>query len=313
MRLLTTGGADFIGSHLAAHFQRTAEVRILDDLSTGKPKNLAGLNVEFCHASITDRKAVRAAMSGVDHVLHLAAMVSVPHSMRQPTLCAEINVLGLLNVLEEAAAANVRKLCFSSSAAVYGNNQVEFKDESLRPDPHSPYAITKLDGEYYCQMFAESGRLQTVALRYFNVFGPRQDPNSAYAAAVPIFIRQALAGEPITIYGDGQQTRDFVFVDDVVAANSFALANHDLTGVFNVGSGRKQNIIDLARDIIAAVGSSSEIRYAPGRAGDVRHSCAAVAKLRSAGFTPPTDFANGLRATINSFSRAVKAYSGAPC
>jgi UDP-glucose 4-epimerase len=301
MKVLITGGAGFIGSHLAAHFQRTADVRVLDDLSTGKAKNLAGLNVEFCQASITDRKAVRAAMSGVDYVLHLAAMVSVPQSMRQPAACVEINVLGLLNVLEEAAAAGVRKLCFSSSAAVYGNNPIEFKDESLRPDPRSPYAITKLDGEYYCQMFAAAGDIKTVSFRYFNVFGPRQDPNSVYAAAVPIFIRQALAGEPLVIHGDGQQTRDFVFVSDVVAANAFALANDGLTGVFNVGSGKKQTIIALARDIVAAVGSSSEIRHAPERPGDVRHSCASVAKLHSAGFRLPTDFANGLQATVDSF------------
>jgi UDP-glucose 4-epimerase len=301
MRILITGGAGFIGSHLAAHFHRTSDVRILDDLSTGKTKNLAGLNVEFCQASVTDRGAVRRAMRGVDYVLHLAAMVSVAQSMSQPAACVEINVLGLLNVLEEAAAAGVRKLCFSSSAAVYGKNPVEFKDESLRPDPASPYAITKLDGEYYCQMFAAAGDIKTVSLRYFNVFGPRQNPNSVYAAAVPIFIRQALAGEPLVIYGDGEQTRDFVFVSDVVAANAFVLENDGLTGVFNVGSGIKQTIIGLARDIVAAVRSSSEIRYDAERSGDVRHSCASIAKLHSTGFRLPTDFATGLQASIDSF------------
>jgi UDP-glucose 4-epimerase len=240
-------------------------------------------------------------MRGVDHVFHLAAMVSVPESVQRPLECVEVNVAGLLNVLEEAAAAGVRKLCFSSSAAVYGENPATPKHEAMTPDPRSPYAITKLDGEYYCRLFAMSGRLQTVALRYFNVFGPRQDPSSAYAAAVPIFIRQALAGQALTIYGDGGQTRDFIYVKDVVAANVFAISQPHLTGVFNVGYGGQMSVADLAARILAATRSSSDVKHASARPGDVRHSCADVGKLRAAGFSPAENLERGLAATIEYF------------
>jgi UDP-glucose 4-epimerase len=301
MSILITGGAGFIGSHLAAHFQGQARVRVLDNLRTGHRRNLAGLDVEFVAGSITDRAAVRAAMRGVERVFHLAALVSVPESVERPFDCVDANVTGLLNVLEEAAAAGVRRLCFSSSAAVYGDNPASPKREDLAPAPRSPYAITKLDGEYYCRLYAERGRLETVALRYFNVFGPRQDPGSAYAAAVPIFIREALAGRPLTIFGDGLQTRDFVFVRDVVAANVFASTQPGLTGVFNVGSGGQITVLDLARRILAATGSRSEIRHAPERAGDVRHSCADIGRLRAAGFQPEGRLEQGLAETIAYF------------
>jgi UDP-glucose 4-epimerase len=301
MTILITGGAGFIGSHLAEHFHRDHTVRILDNFRSGHRRNLTGLRVELIEASITDRAAVRAAMRDVDYVFHLAAMVSVPESMQRPHECAEANVVGLLNVLEEAAVAGVKKLAFSSSAAVYGDNPATPKREDLTPAPRSPYAITKLDGEYYCQLYTATGRLETVAFRYFNVFGPRQDPASAYAAAVPIFIRQALAHEPLTIFGDGLQTRDFVHVRDVVAANVFGATTPGLTGVFNVGYGREITILDLAREIIRATGSRSEIRHAPVRAGDVRQSCAAIDRLTAAGFRPTGSLASGLAETIAHF------------
>ncbi|MBL9215612.1 MAG: NAD-dependent epimerase/dehydratase family protein [Opitutaceae bacterium] len=304
MSILITGGAGFIGSHLAAHFQGRERVRILDNFRTGHRRNLAGLDVELVEGSITDRAAVRAAMRGVDRVFHLAAMVSVPESVERPRECVETNVTGLLHVLEEAAAAGVRRLCFSSSAAVYGENPASPKTEDLTPDPRSPYAITKLDGEYYCRLFAAAGRLETVALRYFNVFGPRQDPGSAYAAAVPIFIQRALARRPLTIHGDGLQTRDFVAVRDVVAANVFASTQPGLAGVYNVGYGGQISILDLARRIIAATGSSSAIEHAPARAGDVRHSCADVGRLHAAGFRPASSLDEGLAATIAHFRTA---------
>ena len=183
MKVLITGGAGFIGSHLVEHFQGKAEVRVLDNLRSGYRKNLDGFKVEFIEGDILDRNAVRKAVNGVDYVFHLAAMISVPESMFKPIECVDINVKGLLVVLEEAAAAGVKKLCFSTSAAIYGDNPVVPKRENMLPEPKSPYAITKLDGEYYCNMFTREGKLQTACMRYFNVFGPRQDPRAAYAAA----------------------------------------------------------------------------------------------------------------------------------
>ena len=301
MRVLITGGAGFIGSHIAQQLQGRAEVRVLDNLRTGYRRNLDGMKVDFIEGSILDRAAVRSAVKGVDLVFHLAAMVSVPESVQNPHGCVELNVTGLLNVLEESAAAGVRKLCFSSSAAVYGNNPVVPKVETMLPEPRSPYAVTKLDGEYYCRQFAEDGRLETVALRFFNVFGPRQDPGSAYAAAVPIFMRKALRKEPLTIYGDGGQTRDFVYVKDIAAANIFAVTTPGLTGVFNAGYGGQITVLELARRIIAHAGSRSEIVHAPERAGDVRHSRASVDALRAAGFVPVSSFDAGLAETLAYF------------
>jgi UDP-glucose 4-epimerase len=288
MNVLITGGAGFIGSHLAARLQGEHAVRVLDDLSTGRRENLAGLSVELIEGSITDRAVVARAVRNVEVVFHLAAMVSVPESMQRPQACVECNVTGLLNLLAAAAEAKVRRVCFSSSAAVYGARLESPKREDLTPDPRSPYAITKLDGEYYCRLWTETTGLETVSLRYFNVFGPRQDPNSAYAAAVPIFLRQALANEPITIFGDGGQTRDFVSVHDVVAANLFAATTPSVAGVYNVGYGEEITILELARRIIRATGSRSTIQHAPTRAGDVRHSRADVTRLLAAGFRPTT-------------------------
>jgi UDP-glucose 4-epimerase len=295
MKILVTGGAGFIGSHIAEHFQQEAEVRILDNLRSGSLHNLAGIRHRFYHGSILDRELVRTAMEGVDYVFHLAAMISVPESMHSPVECNEINTTGTLIVLEEAANAGVKKLCFSTSAAIYGDNPSTPKVETMLPEPKSPYAITKLDGEYYCRMFSNEGWLSTACLRYFNVFGPRQDPKSQYAAAVPIFFHKALLGEPLTIFGDGQQTRDFVYVKDIAAANAF-LACHQDTGVFNVGYGKQISILELAREIIRLTRSSSEIRFAPERAGDVKHSQAAIDKLLQTGFRPSGSLEEGLAA-----------------
>jgi len=302
MRVLITGGAGFIGSHIAEHYQGKAEVRILDNLRTGYLSNLEGLDVDFIEGDILDKAVLSKAMDGVDYVFHLAAMISVPESMEKPVECVRMNAEGVLNVLEAATAAGARKLCFSTSAAIYGDNPEVPKRETMFPEPKSPYAVTKLDGEYYCAMFSREGKLPTVALRYFNVFGPRQDPNSAYAAAVPIFIAKALAGEPLTIFGDGGQTRDFVYVKDIVAANAF-MAENDATGVFNVAYGGKTTITDLAETILEITGSDSAIAYGPERAGDVRHSTASIDKLAGTGFKPSSDFKAGLEKTIEFFQR----------
>lgn len=303
MKILVTGGAGFIGSHIVEHFQGRADVRVLDNLRSGFKHNLAGLQHEFIEASILDREAVRQAVQGVDYVFHLAAMISVPESMSKPVECNEINVQGALIVLEESARAGVKKLVLSSSAAIYGDNPVVPKLENMLPEPKSPYAITKLDGEYYCRMFTEEKRLQTACLRYFNVFGPRQDPKSQYAAAVPIFIDRALKHEPITIYGDGEQTRDFIYVKDVAAANAYFAAQSLATGVFNVAYGKKITVNDLCTEICRLTQSKSPIQHAPERAGDVKHSMAAVEKIRAAGFAPRGSLAEGLQATIEFFRR----------
>ena len=305
MKVLVTGGAGFIGSHIVEHFQGKADVRVLDNLRSGYKANLAPFDVDFIEGDILDKETVARAVEGVDYIFHMAAMISVPESMYNPQECVKLNVEGLLNVLESASQAGVKKLCFSTSAAIYGDNPTVPKLESMIPEPKSPYAITKLDGEYYCGMYASEGKLQTACMRYFNVFGPRQDPGSAYAAAIPIFISKAVANEPITIYGDGEQTRDFIYVKDIVAANVF-MAQSDFTGVYNVAYGAKITINDLANKIIEITGSKSEIVHLEERAGDVKHSMAGIDKLLSTGFKPNSSFAEGMQKTVEFFQPSTR-------
>lgn len=301
MRILITGGAGFIGSHIAEHFNGKAEIRVLDNLRSGYLHNLEGLDVEFIRGDVRDRAAVAKAVEGCDYVFHLAAMISVPESMFKMEECVDINVNGLLTVLEESAKAGVKKLCFSTSAAIYGDNPVVPKVETMIPEPKSPYAITKLDGEYYCNIFTQTGKLKTACLRYFNVFGPRQDPKSAYAAAVPIFTAKAIANEDITIFGDGEQTRDFIYVKDIVEANVF-MAMHDFTGVYNIAYGGRITINDLVKQIMEVTHSKSLVLHLEERPGDVKHSMAGIEKLKSTGFCPKYDFAYGMEQTIRFFA-----------
>ena len=301
MRILITGGSGFIGSHLAESFQGEAEVRVLDNLATGYEINLSRLDVDFRRGSILDDAMLQGAMVGVDYVFHLAAMVSVPISVSEPLSCETVNGVGVVRVLEAAAQAGVRKVFFASSAAIYGDNPTVPKTEAMLPEPKSPYAITKLQGEHWCRFYHDEGRVKTVALRFFNVFGPRQDPRGAYAAAVPIFIEKALNGEPLAIYGDGSATRDFVYVKDIVAAIRHVTVTPELTGVRNAGYGGAITVRALAEKIVELAGSKSEIRYLPDRPGDVKHSRAAVDELAATGFQPVSSLEEGLAATLAYF------------
>jgi len=305
MRVLVTGGAGFIGRHITEYFQHRAEVRVLDNLRSGLKTNLSGLNCQFMVGSILDRDLVRESMKGVDFVFHLAAMTSVQESMQKPNECAEINTRGTAIVLEEAARTGVKKLIFSSSAAIYGNNLTIPKTESMSAEPKSPYATSKYEAERHCHAFTDEGRLATVSLRYFNVFGPYQNPRGEYSAVVPAFVEKAISNEPITIFGDGQQTRDFIYVDDVIAANAFFALESQATGIFNVACGRTITVADLALTIRKLTKSSCTIQYGPERPNDVKHSVAGIAKMYTAGFRPVCDLAGGLRATIGFFSKNI--------
>ncbi len=307
MKILITGGAGFIGSHIAEHYQGIAEeIRVLDNLRTGYKKNLDGLKHTFFEGSITDRELVAKAVEGVDYIFHMAALVSVPESMAKIRECIDLNVNGLLTVLEEAAKAGVKKVVLASSAAIYGDNPIVPKVETMYPEPKSPYGITKLDGEYYMDMFRTLGKVNTGCCRFFNVFGPRQDPKGAYAAAVPIFMEKAIKGEDITIYGDGEQTRDFIYVKDIVGALTYVAEHPEVTGVNNVGYGGQITINELASIIIEAAGSSSQIKHEPVRAGDVKHSRACADKLRAAGWKPAYTLEEGLKATLEYFKSVAK-------
>ena len=301
MRVLITGGAGFIGSHLAEHFSASgSEVRVLDNLRTGYLRNLEGLNCDFHRGSVTKADELAAAMDGVELVFHLAAMVSVPESMEHPDECVRINTLGALNVLAVARKAGARKVVLASSAAVYGDNPQVPKREDMLPEPKSPYAVTKLDGEYYLRMYREAWGLDTVSLRFFNVFGPRQDPASQYAAAVPIFVHRALRHEDLVIFGDGGQVRDFIFVKDLVRAILLAVDRGN--EVYNVGRGEFITVLELAQRIISVTGSRSKIVFAGERPGDIRASYADISRLRGLGFTPSADLDSGLAATVEFFS-----------
>ena len=305
---LVTGGAGFIGSNLVRRLvELGARVRVLDDLSSGRLENLAGLepSVEFVRGDLRDAAAVRAAARGARHVFHIGALASVQASVDDPAATHEINVTGTLNVLLAARAAGVRRVVFSSSASVYGDDPAMPKREDMLPAPLTGYALSKLAGEHYGRIFHGLYGLEFFALRYFNVFGPRQDPASHYAAVIPLFMRAYAAGRQPTIYGDGEQTRDFTYVADVVAANLSCLAAPASAagGVFNVAYGDRISVNDLARRIAALAGQPFAPTYASARPGDVRESQADSALARRVlGWQPTGDFAAGLRATYAWFT-----------
>ncbi|NJE25148.1 SDR family oxidoreductase [Thermococcus sp. MV5] len=294
--IIVTGGAGFIGSHIAEELSKDNDVIVIDNLYAGKIENVPQ-NVKFIQADIRDYKSIAELISQADYVFHEAALVSVVESVERPLLTEEINVLGTLNILK-ALSDGHGKLIFASSAAVYGNNQNLPLKESEKPKPLSPYGVTKVSGEYYCKVFYELYGVPTVSLRYFNVFGERQGYNQ-YAGVISIFINRALKGEPLIIYGDGKQTRDFIYVKDVVKANILAAESSKANGrVFNVAKGERTTILELALKIIGATESSSSILFDKPRPGDVKHSQADISGIKKLGFKPEYSLEEGLLRTI---------------
>jgi UDP-glucose 4-epimerase len=302
-RSLVTGGAGFIGSHLVeALVARGGEVVVLDDLSTGKRTNLAAVagRIEFQEGSVSDPVAAARACVGVDVVYHQAALASVPRSVEAPLESHAACATGTLVMLDAARRAGAKRFVYAASSSCYGDQPTASKRESDLPGPLSPYAAAKLAGELYCLAFHRSYGLETVALRYFNVFGPRQDPQGAYAAVIPRFIAALLAGEPLTLYGDGGQSRDFTYVENVVRGNLLAGESPRAAGrVMNMASGRSYSLLDLIAALERLTGRAAEVRREPPRVGDVRDSLADITLARGLlSYEPVVDFPEGLRRSL---------------
>jgi len=298
-RVLVTGGAGFIGSHLVrALLARGDDVRVFDNLSTGARANLADLPVELLVADVGEADQVRAATRGVDTVFHLGAMISVPVSLENPANCYRTNVLGSLHVLEAARREQVRRVVLASSSAVYGDHDGPVAEDAASR-PMSPYASSKLAMEELARLYTSAMGLQTVCLRFFNVYGPRQDVHSPYAAVIPLFIEGLLDGRPPTIHGDGGQSRDFVFVEDVVQAMLQASQAAVAGQVFNIGQGQSWTVLELAETLAALVQESLPPVFGPTRAGDIRTSAADIGRATEAlGYRPVWDLHQGLQATV---------------
>jgi UDP-glucose 4-epimerase len=315
-RFLVTGGAGFIGSHIVeALVDDGHEVVVLDNLSTGHKVNLSSVweKVSFIEGDIRDPEVCLTAARECDGVFHEAALVSVADSVDRPRDNHEINMTGTLNILEAARSCGVRRVVFASSAAVYGNNPQLPKTEDMLPEPMSPYAVAKITGEYYLRTYAELYGLECVALRYFNVYGPRQDPSSPYSGVISIFSTRIAQGLPITIYGDGQQSRDFINVADVVRANLLAMQT-DLKqsssipdfkaskfAALNVATSKQHTLLDLIDALEEIVGKKVERKFADDRAGDIKHSLASSTKLQSKGWSPLVDFKAGLSGLLETY------------
>jgi nucleoside-diphosphate-sugar epimerase len=303
---LVTGGAGFIGSHIAERLVREGKrVRILDNLSTGKPEHMASFRdkVELVEGTITDLAVCRRAVKDADYVIHQAALRSVPKSVDNPTASHDANATGTLNMLIASAEAKVKRFVYASSSSVYGDAKKFPQREDFRPQPVSPYAASKLAGENYAMLFAKTYGLETVSLRYFNVFGPRQDPESLYSAVIPKFMEQAYLGRPLEVHWDGKQTRDFTHIDNVVAANLLAAKTKKGVGeTFNIANAKTYSLLDLIAVIESLVGRKLERRHTPMRKGDVRKTWADISKARRLlGYKPVMNFEDGLKDTWDYF------------
>jgi len=307
---LVTGGAGFIGSHIVERLLTLGQrVRVLDNFSTGRRENLVplaslgGNRLEVLEADIRDNEAVRRAMDGATHVVHQAALASVQRSVSDPVPTHDVNMTGTLQLLEAARAQGVKRFVFAGSSSVYGDQPELPKHEAMPPRPRSPYALSKLVGESYCQLFFELYGLETITLRYFNVFGPRQTPDSQYAAVIPLFSRAVVRGQRPVIFGDGQQTRDFTFIENVIQANLLALTRPGVGGrVVNIGCGDRTSLLDLLNALNRLHGTKVEPIFEPTRVGDVRDSQASIEAARTLlGYAPAVDLEQGLRRTLDWF------------
>jgi nucleoside-diphosphate-sugar epimerase len=302
---LVTGGAGFIGSNIVEELiKRGEKVRVLDNFSTGKRDNLSAWadKIELVEGDIRSYHLVREAVEGVDFVLHQAALPSVPRSVKDPITSNEVNVSGTLNVLTAARDAGAKRVVYASSSSIYGDLETLPKTEDMLPKPLSPYAVSKLAGEKYCAVFSQLYGLKTIALRYFNVFGPRQDPNSQYAAVIPRFIRSIGAGEAPVVFGDGEQSRDFTYVDNVVHANLLACEDRaaEFSGeTFNIACGKRVTVNRMIEFINQGLKKDVKPTYAPPRPGDVKNSLANIGKAQQLlGYTIQRNFEEGLKSLL---------------
>ncbi|MBZ0280562.1 MAG: SDR family oxidoreductase [Anaerolineae bacterium] len=300
---VVTGGAGFIGSHIAERLLNEGHrVRVVDNFATGRRENLERLTgkLEVHEVSITDLDALKPIFPGVDTVFHQAALPSVPRSIDDPITTHEYNATGTLNVLVAARDAGVRRVVYAASSSAYGEVAGEYKVETMSPQPLSPYGVAKLMGEYYCQTFAQVYKLETVCLRYFNVFGPHQDPNSQYAAVIPLFITSILKGQSPVIHGDGLHSRDFTFIDNVVHGNLLAAGAAKANGqVMNLATGGQITLLDLVEKINKLLGTQIAPTHDAARTGDIRHSRADIEKAGLLmGYEPIVDFDSGLARTV---------------
>lgn len=301
---LVTGGAGFIGSNIVARLveEEGSKIKVLDDFSTGKRENLSNFldRIELIEASIMNFDIVKKALEGVDYCFHQAALPSVARSIEAPLASNEINITGTLNILIAAKELGVKRVIYASSSSVYGDTPVLPKREDMPLSPLSPYAVTKLTGEKYCHLFYTIYGLETISLRYFNVFGPNQDPASTYAAVIPKFITAMIKGKEPIIYGDGGQSRDFTFIDNVVEANIRATkATAGLGGTFNIACGQRVTINELVKDLTKILNVNIKPIHSDARTGDVRHSLADISNAQNClGYEPKVGFEEGLRFTV---------------
>jgi UDP-glucose 4-epimerase len=301
---LVTGGAGFIGSNIVEELVRLGHsVRVLDNFSTGKRENIAPFlkQIELIEGDIRNEEICRQAVKDIDYVLHQAAMPSVPRSLAEPVITSEVNIMGTVKLLTAAAKVNVRRFVYAASSSAYGDQSLPVKNELLLPRPLSPYAAAKLAGEYFCHAYSQSMGLETVGLRYFNVFGPRQDPTSQYSAVIPLFITAAMNGRRPTIYGDGTQTRDFTYVANNVQANILAATTQKpVTGkIINIACGKSYSVLDLLKAINETLGKNIKQFFSPARKGDVKHSLADISLARELlNYEVKVDFTEGIKRTV---------------